>query len=185
MSVHGYHLLTMFFWSITCNILKLTVLAKDDTKTVESLQFDLGAIETATNKFSDNNKLGEGGFGVVFKGTLANEQEIVVKRLSKSSRHGVQEFKNEIALVAKLQHRNLVRLLGFCLEGEETLLVYEYVPNKSLDYFLFESKKREQLDWSSRCMIIGGITLGILYLHEDSRHKRSHLIQGIELYIVI
>ncbi|KAM1123820.1 hypothetical protein ACFX19_005256 [Malus domestica] len=153
---------------------QLEVEAKDDIKTVESLQFDLGTIETATNKFSDNNKLGEGGFGVVFKGTLANEQEIAVKRLSKSSRQGVQEFKNEVALVAKLQHRNLVRLLGFCLEGEETLLVYEYVPNKSLDYFLFESRKREQLDWSSRCMIIGGITRGILYLHEDSRHRVIH-----------
>ncbi|XP_068324845.1 cysteine-rich receptor-like protein kinase 10 [Pyrus communis] len=147
---------------------------KDDTKTLESLQFDLGTIETATNKFSDNNKLGEGGFGVVFKGTLANEQEIAVKRLSKSSKQGVQEFKNEVALVAKLQHRNLVRLLGFCLEGEETILVYEYVPNQSLDYFLFESKKRERLDWSRRCMIIEGITRGIVYLHEDSRLRVIH-----------
>ncbi|KAM0994622.1 hypothetical protein TB1_009555 [Malus domestica] len=147
---------------------------RDDTKTLESLQFDLGTIETATNKFSDNNKLGEGGFGVVFKGTLANEQEIAVKRLSKSSKQGVQEFKNEVALVAKLQHRNLVRLLGFCLEGEETILVYEYVPNQSLDYFLFESKKRERLDWSRRCTIIGGITRGIVYLHEDSRLRVIH-----------
>ncbi|KAM2579624.1 hypothetical protein TB2_005023 [Malus domestica] len=147
---------------------------RDDTKTLESLQFDLGTIENATNKFSDNNKLGEGGFGVVFKGTLANEQEIAVKRLSKNSKQGVQEFKNEVALVAKLQHRNLVRLLGFCLEGEETILVYEYVPNQSLDYFLFESKKRERLDWSMRCMIIGGITRGILYMHEDSRLRVIH-----------
>ncbi|XP_068322772.1 cysteine-rich receptor-like protein kinase 10 [Pyrus communis] len=147
---------------------------RDDTETLESLQFDLGTIETATNKFSDNNKLGEGGFGVVFKGTLANEQEIAVKRLSKSSKQGVQEFKNEVSLVAKLQHRNLVRLLGFCLEGEETLLVYEYVPNQSLDYFLFESKKRERLDWSRRCMIIEGITRGIVYLHEDSRLRVIH-----------
>ncbi|CAL9015243.1 unnamed protein product [Prunus brigantina] len=146
----------------------------NDTNSVESLQFDLGTIETATSKFSDNNKLGEGGFGVVFKGTLANGHEIAVKRLSKSSKQGVQEFKNEVALVAKLQHRNLVRLLGFCLEGEETILVYEYVPNKSLDYFLFESKKREQLDWSSRCMIIEGISRGILYLHEDSRLRVIH-----------
>ncbi|KAB2623617.1 cysteine-rich receptor-like protein kinase 25 [Pyrus ussuriensis x Pyrus communis] len=143
--------------------------SRDDTKTLESLQFDLGTIETATNKFSDNNKLGEGGFG-----TLANEQEIAVKRLSKSSKQGVQEFKNEVALVAKLQHRNLVRLLGFCLEGEETILVYEYVPNQSLDYFLFESKKRERLDWSRRCMIIEGITRGIVYLHEDSRLRVIH-----------
>ncbi|CAN6686394.1 unnamed protein product [Malus baccata var. baccata] len=109
----------------------------DMKKTVESLQFRLGPIETATNKFSDDNKLGEGGFGAVFKGTLGNGHEIAVKRLSKSSTQGVQEFQNEVVLVAKLQHRNLVRLLGFCLEGEETLLVYEYVPNKSLDKFLF------------------------------------------------
>ncbi|KAB2635313.1 receptor-like protein kinase [Pyrus ussuriensis x Pyrus communis] len=146
----------------------------NDMKTVESLQFRLGTIETATNKFSDDNKLGEGGFGAVFKGTLGDGHEIAVKRLSKSSTQGVQEFQNEVVLVAKLQHRNLVRLLGFCLEGEETLLVYEYVPNKSLDHFLFEPRKREQLDWSRRCMIIGGIARRILYLHEDSRLRVIH-----------
>ncbi|KAM2607899.1 hypothetical protein TB2_036396 [Malus domestica] len=126
------------------------------------------------NKFSEYNKLGEGGFGAVFKGMLISGEEIAVKRLSKSSGQGVQEFKNEVVLVAKLQHRNLVRLLGFCLEGEETILVCEYVPNKSLDYFLFEHKKREQLDWLSRTMIIGGIARGILYLHEDSRLRVIH-----------
>ncbi|KAK9936143.1 hypothetical protein M0R45_013003 [Rubus argutus] len=146
----------------------------NDMTTVESLQFDLGTIEAATKKFSNDNKLGEGGFGQVFKGTLENGQEIAVKRLSKSSRQGVREFKNEVSLVAKLQHRNLVRLLGFCLEGEETILVYEYVPNKSLDYFLFEAKKREQLDWSTRYTIIGGIARGILYLHEESRLRVIH-----------
>ncbi|KAM1459983.1 hypothetical protein ACFX2I_036850 [Malus domestica] len=147
---------------------------QQDMRTAESLQFDLGTLETATNKFSEDNKLGEGGFGAVFKGMLSDGQEIPVKRLSKSSGQGVEEFKNEVVLVAKLQHRNLVRLLGFCLEGEETLLVYEYVPNKSLDYFLFEHEKREQLDWLSRTMIIGGIARGILYLHEDSRLRIIH-----------
>ncbi|KAB1206632.1 Cysteine-rich receptor-like protein kinase 25 [Morella rubra] len=108
-----------------------------DLPTVESLQFDLATIEAATKNFSDNQILGEGGFGVVYRGTLPNGQKIAVKRLSKGSGQGAGEFKNEVVLVAKLQHRNLARLLGFCLEGEEKILVYEFVPNKSLDYFLF------------------------------------------------
>ncbi|XP_050367391.1 cysteine-rich receptor-like protein kinase 25 [Argentina anserina] len=148
--------------------------AQVDMTTVESLQFDLGTIEAATKKFSGYYKLGEGGFGQVFKGTLHNRQEIAVKRLSKSSGQGVREFQNEVLLVAKLQHRNLVRLLGFCLEGEETLLIYEYVPNQSLDYFLFDAEKRELLDWPRRCTIIVGIARGILYLHEDSRLRVIH-----------
>ncbi|KAJ0018038.1 hypothetical protein Pint_10857 [Pistacia integerrima] len=117
-------------------LLKL-VAAGNDITTVESLQFDLGTIEVATNNFSNDNKLGEGGFGDVYKGILCNGQEIAIKRLSRSSGQGAVEFKNEVFLVAKLQHRNLVRLLGFCLEGGEKILVYEFVPNKSLDYILY------------------------------------------------
>ncbi|EXB97657.1 Cysteine-rich receptor-like protein kinase 25 [Morus notabilis] len=109
----------------------------DEITTIESLHFDFAEIEAATNKFSLDCKLGEGGFGEVYKGTLANGQEIAVKRLSKSSGQGVEEFKNEVLLLAKLQHRNLVRLFGFCFEGEEKLLVYEFVPNRSLDNFLY------------------------------------------------
>ncbi|KAL0012673.1 hypothetical protein SO802_007781 [Lithocarpus litseifolius] len=141
---------------------------------VECLIFDFATLKAATNKFSDDNKLGRGGFGEVYKGTLLGGQEIAVKRLSRSSRQGVEEFKNEVGLVAKLQHRNLVTLLGFCLEGEEKILVYEYVPNKSLDYFLFDPKKQRLLDWSSRYRIICGIARGILYLHEDSRLRIIH-----------
>ncbi|KAL2931035.1 Cysteine-rich receptor-like protein kinase 4 [Bienertia sinuspersici] len=110
----------------------------DDLATAESLMFELGVLEAATNNFSDDQKLGQGGFGSVYKGTLPNGQEIAVKRLSKISSQGVEEFKNEVVLIANLQHRNLVRLLGFCLAGDEKLLVYEFVPNKSLNYFLFD-----------------------------------------------
>ncbi|KAI8525192.1 hypothetical protein RHMOL_Rhmol13G0210000 [Rhododendron molle] len=109
----------------------------DDILKVDSLQFDLGTIEAATKNFSNDNKIGEGGFGLVYKGLLPDGQEVAVKRLSRTSGQGAQEFQNEMALVAKLQHRNLVRLLGFCLGGEEKILIYEFVPNKSLDYLLF------------------------------------------------
>ncbi|KAJ4703233.1 Cysteine rich receptor like kinase [Melia azedarach] len=148
--------------------------ADNDITTLESLQFDLGTIEVATNRFSIDNKLGEGGFGEVYKGVLPNGQQIAAKRLSKTSSQGVEQFKNEVVLVAKLQHKNLVRLLGFCLEGEEKILVYEFVPNKSLDYFLYDPKKQGHLDWSKRYKIIRGLARGILYLHEDSRLKIIH-----------
>ncbi|PHT49652.1 Cysteine-rich receptor-like protein kinase 25 [Capsicum baccatum] len=146
----------------------------DEISTVESLQYHLNTIRAATSNFSSENKIGEGGFGVVYKGKLPDGLEIAVKRLSRSSGQGVEEFKNESVLIAKLQHRNLVRLLGYCLEGDEKILVYEFVPNKSLDYFLFDHEKQNLLDWSSRCKIIGGIARGLLYLHEDSRLRIIH-----------
>ncbi|XP_028054585.1 cysteine-rich receptor-like protein kinase 10 isoform X2 [Camellia sinensis] len=146
----------------------------NEISAVQSLQFDLATIQVATNNFSDDNKIGEGGFGSVYKGILSNGQEIAVKRLSQNSGQGAEEFKNEVVLVAKLQHRNLVRLLGFCLEGEEKILIYEFVPNKSLDYFLFDPQEQEKLDWSKRYKIIGGIARGMLYLHEDSRLRIIH-----------
>ncbi|XP_065617496.1 cysteine-rich receptor-like protein kinase 6, partial [Quercus suber] len=141
---------------------------------VESLQFDFVTIEAATNKFSDDNKIGEGGFGKVYKGVLLDGKEVAVKRFSSKSLQGLEEFKNEIILIAKLQHRNLVRLLGFGIEGEEKLLVYEFMPNKSLDIFIFDSKRRPLLDWKTCYNIISGIARGLLYLHEDSRLKIIH-----------
>ncbi|KAK1368444.1 Cysteine-rich receptor-like protein kinase 29 [Heracleum sosnowskyi] len=147
---------------------------EEDVSSSESLQYDFGTIEVATNYFSDSNKLGQGGFGAVYKGTLQNGQEIAVKRLSRGSSQGQQEFINEVILVAKLQHRNLVRLLGFCFEGTEKLLIYEFVQNASLDHFIFDSVKRSYLDWEKRYKIIGGVARGILYLHEDSRLRIIH-----------
>ncbi|XP_015064312.1 putative receptor-like protein kinase At4g00960 isoform X2 [Solanum pennellii] len=146
----------------------------DDTSDVESLQYDFSIIREATENFSNANKLGQGGFGPVYKGKLQNGQEVAVKRLSADSGQGDLEFKNEVLLVARLQHRNLVRLLGFCLDGTERLLVYEFGPNASLDQFLFDQVKRSQLDWERRSKIIGGIARGIVYLHEDSRLRIIH-----------
>ncbi|KAK6132741.1 hypothetical protein DH2020_033546 [Rehmannia glutinosa] len=106
-------------------------------KDSELPSFHLSVILKATDHFSIINKLGEGGFGPVYKGTLEEGQEIAVKRLSKDSMQGLHEFKNEVIFIAKLQHRNLVRLLGCCIQGEENLLIYEFMPNKSLDVILF------------------------------------------------
>ncbi|XP_012454405.1 cysteine-rich receptor-like protein kinase 10 isoform X2 [Gossypium raimondii] len=145
-----------------------------DITTIESLKYHFTTIEAATDKFSDANKLGKGGFGEVYKGILPNKQEIAVKRLSRGSGQGTEEFENEVVLIAKLQHRNLVSVLGFCLERGEKILVYEYVPNKSLDYFIFDRAEEGQLDWSRRYKIIGRIARGILYLHEDSRLRIIH-----------
>ncbi|KAH6793866.1 hypothetical protein C2S52_004343 [Perilla frutescens var. hirtella] len=145
-----------------------------EINTVESLQYDLGDIRDATADFDDSNKLGQGGFGAVYRGKLQDGQEIAVKRLSKNSGQGNTEFKNEVLLVARLQHRNLVRLLGFSLEGTERLLVYEFVQNASLDQFIFDPIKRSRLDWDIRHKIIGGVARGLVYLHEDSRLRIIH-----------
>ncbi|XP_058071210.1 G-type lectin S-receptor-like serine/threonine-protein kinase B120 [Magnolia sinica] len=136
--------------------------------------FGLDHVRVATDNFCGANKLGEGGFGPVYKGKFPNGQEIAVKRLSKGSGQGLLEFENEVILIAKLQHRNLVRLLGCCIEGEEKLLVYEFMPNNSLDFFLFDQHKRALLDWRKRFNIIEGIARGLLYLHRDSRLRIIH-----------
>ncbi|CAK8573788.1 unnamed protein product [Lathyrus sativus] len=147
---------------------------EDEITIVESLQFNFDIIRVATNDFSDSNKLGRGGFGIVYKGILPDGQMIAVKRLLEESNQGELEFKNEVLLVARLQHRNLVRLLGFCLEGSERLLIYEFVTNKSLDYFIFDPIRKAQLNWEKRYEIINGIARGLLYLHEDSRLRIIH-----------
>ncbi|KAK6142261.1 hypothetical protein DH2020_022609 [Rehmannia glutinosa] len=136
--------------------------------------FDLATIATATNNFSRENKIGEGGFGPVYKGNLSAEEVIAVKRMSRTSAQGPEEFKNEVILIAKLQHRNLVRILGCCIQGEEKMLIYEYMQNKSLDYFIFDQNRSALLSWPKRFDIIMGIARGLLYLHHDSRLKIVH-----------
>ncbi|XP_027348569.1 G-type lectin S-receptor-like serine/threonine-protein kinase At4g03230 isoform X1 [Abrus precatorius] len=162
-------------------------LKEDDAQAIDIPHFHLESILDATNNFANSNKLGQGGFGPVYKGKFPGGQEIAVKRLSSCSGQGLEEFKNEVVLIAKLQHRNLVRLLGYCVEGDEKMLLYEYMPNRSLDAFIFETnvmchapnglqdrKLCVVLDWDVRFKIILGIARGLLYLHEDSRLRIIH-----------
>nr|XP_043620436.1 G-type lectin S-receptor-like serine/threonine-protein kinase At4g27290 isoform X4 [Erigeron canadensis] len=142
-------------------------------ETMELPLFSFSTIEKATASFSPDNKLGEGGFGPVYKGILEGG-EIAVKRLSNTSSQGLDEFKNEVICISKLQHRNLVKLLGCSIEGEEKLLIYEYMPNGSLDLFIFDKIRSTILDWTTRFHIIEGIARGLLYLHQDSRLRIIH-----------
>ncbi|XP_048556018.1 cysteine-rich receptor-like protein kinase 10 [Triticum urartu] len=146
----------------------------DDIQSIDSLLLDLSTLRAATDNFAESNKLGEGGFGAVYKGVLSEGEEIAVKRLSQSSTQGIEELKTELVLVAKLQHKNLVRLLGVCLEGQEKLLVYEYMPNRSLDTVLFDAGKSRDLDWGKRLKIVNGVARGLQYLHEDSQLRIVH-----------
>ncbi|KAM0943904.1 putative protein kinase RLK-Pelle-DLSV family [Dioscorea sansibarensis] len=150
------------------------IVENTENEDLELPLFGLEVVVAATNNFSFENKLGEGGFGPVYKGKLDDGQEIAVKTLSKTSIQGRDEFKNEVMLIAKLQHRNLVRLLGCCIHGEERILIYEYLPNKSLDAFLFDKERSALLDWRTRYRIIEGISRGLLYLHQDSRFRIIH-----------
>ncbi|XP_028775401.1 putative receptor-like protein kinase At4g00960 [Neltuma alba] len=136
--------------------------------------FTYETLLAATKNFHSHHKLGEGGFGPVYKGKLDDGREIAVKKLSQSSNQGNKEFMNEAKLLARVQHRNVVNLLGYCAHGTEKLLVYEYVPHESLDKLLFKSHRKEQLDWKRRLDIITGIARGLLYLHEDSHSCIIH-----------
>ncbi|GFP96640.1 cysteine-rich receptor-like protein kinase 10, partial [Phtheirospermum japonicum] len=140
----------------------------------EQKEFSFETLVAATKNFHLTQKLGEGGFGPVFKGILDDGREIAVKKLSQRSGQGTKEFQSESKLLARVQHRNVVNLLGYCVHGPEKLLVYQYVANESLDKLLFKPEKREVLDWKRRYDIILGIAKGLLYLHEESHCRIIH-----------
>ncbi|XP_057855574.2 cysteine-rich receptor-like protein kinase 3 [Cryptomeria japonica] len=129
--------------------------------------FEFKILKKATNNFDQANKLGQGGFGEVFKGTLKNGKVVAVKKLKLG--HSVSahsEFEIEVKLISNVNHRNLVRLLGCCRQGQERLLIYEYMPNGSLDRIIFGKNKR-LLSWKERFNIILGTARGLAYLHEE------------------
>ncbi|CAF2101399.1 probable leucine-rich repeat receptor-like serine/threonine-protein kinase At3g14840 isoform X1 [Brassica rapa] len=137
--------------------------------------FSLRQIKVATNNFDPANKIGEGGFGPVHKGTLTDGTVMAVKQLSSKSKQGNREFLNEIAMISALQHPHLVKLYGCCVEGDQLLLVYEYLENNSLARALFGPQETQiRLDWPTRQKICVGIARGLAYLHEESRLKIVH-----------
>ncbi|XP_050247548.1 probable leucine-rich repeat receptor-like serine/threonine-protein kinase At3g14840 isoform X1 [Quercus robur] len=137
--------------------------------------FTLRQIRAATNNFDVSNKVGEGGFGSVYKGLLSDGTTIAVKQLSSKSKQGNREFVNEIGMISALQHPHLVKLYGCCIEGNQLLLVYEYMENNSLARALFGSEECQlKLDWTTRHKICVGIARGLAYLHEESRLKIVH-----------
>ncbi|CAH8357665.1 unnamed protein product [Eruca vesicaria subsp. sativa] len=153
---------------------KRNLSGEDQIEELELPLMEFEAVVTATDQFSDSNKVGKGGFGVVYKGRLVDGKEIAVKRLSEMSTQGTNEFMTEVRLVAKLQHINLVKLLGCCVYNGEKILIYEYLENGSLDCHLFDKTRSCLLNWQTRFDIINGIARGLLYLHQDSRFRIIH-----------
>ncbi|KAH9779318.1 putative leucine-rich repeat receptor-like serine/threonine-protein kinase [Citrus sinensis] len=142
---------------------------------LHTASFTFKEIKAATNNFATDNKIGEGGFGPVYKGLLADGTAIAVKQLSSKSKQGNREFINEIGMISALQHPNLVKLYGCCIEGNQLLLIYEYLENNSLARALFGPKEhRLKLDWPTRRRICLGIARGLAYLHGESRIKVVH-----------
>ncbi|XP_008788453.2 cysteine-rich receptor-like protein kinase 10 isoform X2 [Phoenix dactylifera] len=153
----------------------------------EQKMFKYETLMAATRNFSPKQRLGEGGFGPVFKGRLEDGREVAVKRLGRGSRQGGREFTNEAMLLSRVQHRNVVNLYGYCSHADERLLVYEYVPNESLDKLLFSRRgggggdepevgrrRVELMDWKRRYEVIVGVARGLLYLHEDAHTPIIH-----------
>nr|AGN12779.1 Lal2 S-domain receptor kinase [Leavenworthia alabamica] len=152
--------------------------SQETSQTIEdwgSICMDYDVIATATENFSDSNTLGKGGFGTVYKGQLPDGQYIAVKKMTEMSQGGVEGFANEMKLIARVQHSNLIRLLGFCSTADHRLLVYEYIENSSLDTYIFDTTEQYVLNWEKRFEIIKGIVKGLIYLHQDSRFRIIHL----------
>lgn len=137
--------------------------------------FTYEELALATDNFSSTNLLGQGGFGYVHKGFLPNGKEIAVKQLKSGSNQGEREFQAEVETISRVHHRHLVSLVGYCISGDQRMLVYEYIPNKTLEFHLHVlGEGRSPLSWSTRLKIALGAAQGLAYLHEDCQPKIIH-----------
>ncbi|XP_074270925.1 cysteine-rich receptor-like protein kinase 34 [Silene latifolia] len=139
----------------------------DDFDSLQPMIFTYASVKRATSNFAEVNQVGQGSFG---EGKLSNGEVVAIKRLARNSGQGLDQFKNEVMLLAKLHHKNLVKLIGFCMSKTERVLIYVSLPNSSLDHILF-GPRQASLGWESRFRIIIGVANAVLYLHEDSRFK--------------
>ncbi|KAG6396491.1 hypothetical protein SASPL_142642 [Salvia splendens] len=153
----------------------------------QSLNFKHSTLEKATDSFNEANKLGQGGFGTVYKGNkilmqgvLPDGREIAVKRLFFNNKHRAADFYNEVNMISSVEHKNLVRLLGCSCSGPESLLVYEFLPNKSLDRFIFDSSNGKALNWEKRLEIIIGTAEGGYMAPEYLAH--GQLTEKVDVY---
>ncbi|XP_017641966.1 probable leucine-rich repeat receptor-like serine/threonine-protein kinase At3g14840 isoform X1 [Gossypium arboreum] len=174
-SVFAIFLIVLLLWWKGCLRQKSQLERELKGLDLQTSSFSLRQIKAATNNFDVANKIGEGGFGPVYKGTLADGTVIAVKQLSAKSKQGNREFVNEIGMISALQHPHLVKLFGCCIEGNQLLLIYEYMENNSLARALFGPLDCQlKLDWPTRRKICIGIARGLAYLHEESRLKIVH-----------
>ncbi|KAK6118402.1 hypothetical protein DH2020_047819 [Rehmannia glutinosa] len=138
-------------------------------------EFKFRDLKKATNGFDEKNKLGQGGFGVVYRGVLVKENmEIAVKRFSRGSVKGQHDFLAELTIINRLRHKHLVKLLGWCHKNGKLLLVYEYMPNGSLDQHLFVGPNKDPLEWNLRHRIVSGVASALHYLHNEYDQKVVH-----------
>ncbi|KAM1484091.1 hypothetical protein TB2_035319 [Malus domestica] len=136
--------------------------------------FTYKELRIATDDFSPANKIGEGGFGSVYKGQLKDRKFAAIKVLSAESRQGVKEFLTEIDVISKIKHENLVELFGCCVEGNQRILVYNYLENNSLEQNLIGGSSNLQFSWRTRREICNGIACGLAFLHEEVRPHIIH-----------
>lgn len=139
-----------------------------------NLNFRYDELKKATGNFNPLNKVGQGSYGIVYKGVLPDGREVAVKRLFLNTSQWIDQFFNEVDLINRVRHKNLVKLLGCSVDGPASLLVYEYHFNKSLDQFIFDSNRSKNLDWQKRFDIIQGVAEGLAYLHEESEIRIIH-----------